>query len=130
MSTVRFSAVALVVSATLAAAAASGDAPVPPADVPSEVPALPKELAPPQITHHPQAAPEEDLELVESSLEATSGPNQTTVSTATGTTLTPPVTITSSSSTDAFTVKETGNGRGVVATITNTLAVHRSANSL
>jgi hypothetical protein len=125
MNTVRFSAIALVVSATLAAAAASGEAPVPPTDLWREVPALPKEATPPQVAHPTQAVPEEDLELMElmeSPLEAPAGPNQRAASAPApfGTTLTPPVTLTSSSSTDAFTIKETGLGRGLVSVITNT----------
>src|SRR5579859_7501051 len=109
MSTVNLSAVALFVSAALTATAAFSQAPTPPSPVSHEVPALPKEPVPPQIPHPVRSdAADEDLELLQSDL-ATSPviPRATTgavTAAAVGTTLTPPVTVTYSGSSNAVTI--------------------------
>ena len=105
MRTVISPAIALIVAASLAAAAAFGQAPIPP-----KIP-------------HPAtaAAEEEDLEATQSTLEARSGAlRPAAISVAAGTTLTPPVTITYSGSSNALTINDSGINRGVSSLLTNT----------
>ena len=121
MSTVRFPATALVVGASLAAAAAFGQAPIPPANLSHEVPAIPKALTPPKIPPPAsEAAEEEDLEVTQSALEGGSGAlRPAAISVAAGTTLTPPVTITYSGSSVALTINDSGTNRGLSSLLTN-----------
>ena len=121
MSTVRFPATALVVGASLAAAAAFGQAPIPPANLSHEVPAIPKALAPPKIPHPAsEAAEEEDLEVTQSALESSPGAlRPAAISVAADTTLTPPVTITYSGSSVALTINDSGTNRGLSSLLSN-----------
>jgi len=121
MSTVRHSAIALFVSAALSAGAAFGEEPIPPPPASHEAPAIPKDLTPPQIPHAARAdTVDEDFEITQS--EASSAPvtSRVTAAAATGTTLTPPVTITYSGSSNAVTVTDTGTNRGVSSSLKNT----------
>ena len=105
MSTIRFPAFALVAGASLAAAAAFGQSPIPP-----KIP-------------HPatEVAEEEDLELTQSALQGSSGALRPAgISVAAGTTLTPPVTITYSGSSVALTINDSGTNRGLNSLLTNT----------
>jgi Chaperone of endosialidase len=126
MSKVRFPALALVVGASLAAAAAFGQAPIPPADVSHEVPAIPKALTPPKIPHPAnEAAEEEDLEVTQSALESSPGAfRPAAISVAAGTALTPPVTITYSGSSVALMINDSGTNRGLYSLLTNTTNIN------
>ena len=122
MSTVRFPATALVVGASLAAAAAFGQAPIPPANLSHEVPAMPKAPTPPKIPPPANAAAEEEnLEVTQSALEGGSDVVMPAgISVAAGTDLTPPVTITYSGSSVALTINDSGTNRGLYSLLTNT----------
>ena len=122
MSKVRFPATALVVGASLAATAAFGQAPIPPADVSHEVPAIPKALTPPKIPHPAtEVAEEEDLELTQSALQGSPGAlRPAAISVAAGTALPPPVTITYSGSSVALSINDSGTNRGLNSLLTNT----------
>jgi hypothetical protein len=124
MSPVQLSTIALFVSATLTTAAALGQQPMPQAPVSHEVPALPAELVPPQIPHSGKAdaMEEEDFESAQSALESSPSMSRSSAlaPAATGTTLTPPVTITYSGSSNAVTINDTGTNRGLSSSLTNT----------
>lgn len=122
MRTLGFASVAMVVSTTLLATVAFGEPPVPPVDLSHDPPALPKELTPPQVPHPARAvAEEEDLEVAQSAQESSpTAYRPATISPAvTGSSLTPPVTITYSGNANAVTITDSGTNRGLSSSLTN-----------
>jgi hypothetical protein len=109
----------LFVSAAMTTAAI-GQAPTPPYVPSQEAPPRPKELTVPQIPHPARAeAPDADYELMQDS--ASTGSIRSNVSSVlSGTTLTPPVTITYSGSSNAVTINDSGTNRGLSSSLTNT----------
>jgi Chaperone of endosialidase len=112
--------VAWAVSAVLAASVAFGQepiAPAPPANLEPLIPPRPvKEFAPPQIPHTAvPAIPDEEVE----SGQASSSSVGISPMPAAGTTLSPPVTITYSGSSNAVTIKDGGTNRGLSSSLTN-----------
>lgn len=119
MSASRLSAIALFVSAAMTAVSASGQAPTPQAPASNEIPEIPKHLVVPRTPHVlKQDTVDEDYELLQSATESTSLSSKVTLA-ATGTTLTPPVTITYSGSSNAVSISDSGTGRGLSSSLTN-----------
>ena len=122
MSKVRLLAIAWVIGTSLGAAAAFGQALIPPAKVSHGAPAAPKALAQTKIPYLANAAAEEeDLEVTQSALEGSSGAlKPAAITVAAGTALTPPVTITYSGNSVALTINDSGTNRGLYSLLTNT----------
>jgi endosialidase-like protein len=123
MKNAAISSIALFAGAALTAATAFGQAPAPPYDVSYEVPMKPKALTQPQIPHPAKTdANEEDLEVAQSALESSPGAYRAAAvsAAATGTSLTPPITITYSGSSNAVTINDSGTNRGLSSSLTNT----------
>jgi hypothetical protein len=115
----QVSAVALAVSAVIAASVAFGQAPSAPtaaADIQPAVPQQPqKPLAPPRVPHTAvPAIPDEEVQPAQSS-----NPSADISPAAAGTTLSPPVTITYSGSSSAVTIKDSGTNRGLSSTLSS-----------
>jgi hypothetical protein len=110
MNNTKLVAVALIVSGTFTATAAFGQAPIQLPDLVRAPPPLPKELPqlpmPPLLPAVPVA---DDPELAQSNVSPE----------ASGTTLSPPVTITYSGNSNALTIKDGGSERGLSSTLTN-----------
>jgi hypothetical protein len=109
MNNTKLVAVALIVSATFTATVAFGQAPISLPDV-RELPPLPKGLLQLPIPNAASAIPAaEDPELAQSNATPE----------ASGTTLSPPVTITYNGTSNALTIKDGGSQRGLSSTLTN-----------
>jgi hypothetical protein len=116
----QISAVALAVSALVTASAALGQEPMPPPIPPANVePVMPpppvKEFAPPRIPHTAAPVPDEEIESARSSSPAMG----ISPMPASGTTLSPPVTVTYSGSSNAVTITDSGTNRGLSSSLTN-----------
>jgi hypothetical protein len=117
----QISTVALAVSAVLTASVGLGQepvAPIPPTRIKRVKPQLPlaPPLAPPRVPHTavPVIPDEEVQTAVSSNPSADISPLA-----ATGTTLSPPVTITYGGSSNAVTIKDSGTNRGLSSTLSN-----------
>jgi hypothetical protein len=110
------SAVALAVSAILTASVAFSQEPVPPANAGEVQAESPKEFTKPHVSRPSIPVIEEEASVAESRVG--------NITSAAGTTLNPPVTITYSGNSNAVTINDSGTGRGLSSSLTN------SSNSL
>src|SRR5581483_4708927 len=116
MNRAQLSGVTLFVSAALSAAAALAEAPIAPTETSHEPPAIPKELVAPQPPRSEAVATDEEAESPQSS--SLNSVHENVIPSA-GTTLSPPVTITYSGSSNAVTINDSGSNRGLSSSLTS-----------
>lgn len=120
MTTFQRSAIPLFVSAALSSAAFGVD-PTPQAPASHEAPALPQPLAPIAAPHSDQVEADiEQIDFAQPPPAPVSPIRAMTSAAAAGTTLSPPVTITYSGSSNAVTITDSGTNRGLSSSLTNT----------